>query len=461
MTTTAPLWSLPRLIAVLRKSWIAIVAATIVGGAAAFGLSAITTPTYASTSTLYFTLNQGNSASDLVQGSTYTQNQMLSFARLATSSRVLEPVIQQLNLETTPRELARSVKVSIPQDTVTLEVTMTDTVPERAAEVANSIASSLTNVVGEIATGGAGGAATVAAELIDVAVVPTVQSSPNKPRDALLGMLLGFAASTAIALVVALADTRVRNEDVAEEATGAPLLGSVTRVARGSDARLLVARDPLGHMAEELRRVASALTFANVAEPAKTVVITSSVPREGKSTITSNLALVLAGLDKRVLVIDADLRRPQVSEHFGIEGDVGLTSVLVGNVSFDDARVRRENLGVDVLAAGAVPPNPAELLTSEAVRELLASVADRYDAILIDAPPLLSVADAALMAPRVDGVIVIVDSSRTRSAQLARAMRDLEGAGARIVGVVLNKTRSSSRRKRYYREDTPKPSLAR
>lgn len=444
-------WTLATMWDALRKFWLLIVGLTVLGGLAGFAISSTVTPAFQSTATLYFALNQGTSASDLAQGSTYTQNQMLSFAQLATSSRVLQPVIDELDLDTTPRVLARSVEVTIPQDTVILQVQASSTDPAEAADIANTVSESLTDIVREVAPKGPAGAATITAQVIDEAVVPLVQSVPNKPRDAALGGILGLVMGVLAALTITLADTRVRNEGALRQVVDAPLLGAITKVP--GDGGLVVAREPLGHMSEEFRRVRAALSFANVSDSARLLLVTSSTPSEGKSTFSSNLALTLAGLRHRVLLIDADLRRPRVADYFGIEGAVGLTTVLVGEVGFDVAKTAWGSSTLDLLTSGSIPPNPAEILTSDAMRDLLREASEQYDYVVVDSPPILSVADATLIAPMLDGVVVVVDASRTRRAQLANSVGILQSSGARILGVVLNKAKAPSSRRSYYTED--------
>lgn len=448
-------WTLARVWEALKKFWALIVAATILGGAIGFAMSASVTPIFQSTATLFFSLSQGNSASDLNQGSTYTQNQMLSFAQLATSSRVLQPVIDDLDLDTSPRMLARTIEVTIPQSTVILEVQASSSEPEVAAAVANAVADSLTDAVREVAPTGAEGSPSIAATLIDSAIVPNVQALPNKPRDAALAAAVGLILGILTALLWTLLDTRVPNETVLTQVVSAPVLGSVARVRGGSSDRgLYVAREPLGHTSEEFRRIRSALSYAGVSEKVQKLLITSVNPGEGKSTFSSNLGLTLAGLRNSVLIIDGDLRRPRVAEYFGVEGAVGLTSVLVGDVTFDQAKISRPGTTLDILPSGSIPPNPAEILTSNAMKSLLEDAAARYDFVILDSPPVLSVADANLLAPLMDGAIIVVDAGKTRRTPLANAAASLESSGGRIIGVVLNKVRRRHRRGAYYSEES-------
>ncbi len=450
MTTEPVQWNLSHVWEALRKFWALVIGFAIIGGAVGYLVSSTVPPQFQSRASLYFALNQGTSGADLNQGSAYTQNQMLSFARLATSSRVLDLVIDDLDLTTTPRDLARSITITIPQDTVILDVVATSGDPERAAAVANSVAAQLARVVLDVGAESVEGAATISASVIDDAVAPTVQTTPNKTRDALLAAAIGLMLGVLAAFVATIADTRVRNEAAVARVTDLPVLGVVTRAKRGVGAGLVVAREPHDPVAEDMRRIQSALAFTALDSTSRRLLITSSSPAEGKSTFSSNLALTLADAGERTLVVDADLRRPRVGELFGLDGSVGLTTALVGEVDLADAIVPWRESGPDVLTSGALPPNPATVVTSQAFRSLLDSASQRYDAVIIDSPPVLTVADSNLLAPLADGVVIVVDSTKTRRPQLANTIRSIESAGGRIIGIVLNKARASKHRNTYY-----------
>ncbi|HAQ60039.1 MAG TPA: capsular biosynthesis protein [Microbacterium sp.] len=350
--------------------------------------------------------------------------------------------------------MARSIEVTIPLNTVILEIKSSSGDPESAAEIANGVADSLTAVVREISPSSANGSSRISANLVDEAVVPNVQALPNKPRDALLGAVVGLLLGVLAALLWTLLDTRVPNETVLSQVVPAPVLGSISRVRGNGERGLYVAREPLGHTSEEFRRIRAALSYSGVAEKVQRLMVTSVSPGEGKSMFASNLGLTLAGLRNNVLIIDADLRRPRVADYFGLEGSVGLTTVLLGDVSIEDARMTRPGSTLDVLPSGSIPPNPAEMLTSDAMKRLLEEATARYDYVIIDSPPVMSVADANLLAPFVDGVIVVVDAGKTRRNQLIQAAASLESAGGRIVGLVLNKVRRKRKESAYYTANT-------
>lgn len=434
----------------LRKFWWIVVAAAVIGALGSYVYASLQTPLYKATASLYFALNQSTSASDLNQGSAYTQSQMLSFAQLVTSSRVLEPVIDDLGLDATPRELVRSIEISIPQDTVTLRVTGIANDPKASADLANAIAEQLIIVVKDVAPKNPAGDSTITADIIDDAVAPEFQFTPNKTRDAVLGGFLGGVLGLAVAILIGVLDTRMRNEEALAQAGGDPVLGVVSKAPVLSARGIAVSQEPLGHTAEEFRRIRSALAYANVSSRVKVLLVTSGMPAEGKSTVSVNLAMTLAGLRNSVLLIDADMRRPRAHEHAGIDGSIGLTSVLLDEVDFEVAKHSVADSTLDILPAGTVPPNPAELLTSSRMAQLLDFAAAEYDYVVIDSPPTLSVADANLFATQTDGVILVVDATKTRRAALTKSIKSLESGGARILGTVLNRARPDRHRSEYY-----------
>lgn len=446
-------WSLGSAWAAVRKFWYVIIGMAVIGGAVGYGISATTPPQFQSTATLYFAMTQGTTGTDLNQGSTYTQSQMLSFAQLATSSRVLTPVIEDLGLDATPKELTRNIAITIPQDTTILSVEVTSTSAKRAAAIANAISEELSDAVKTIVARGVDQKPTIVPSVIDEAVVPEFQALPNKSKDAGLAAVLGLVLGILVAFVATIADTKVRNEAALARVTDLPYLGSITRTKRGSDAGLIVVREPRSHVAEDFRRVQSALAFANVDGTSRRLLITSGSPAEGKSTFSANLALTLCDLGENTLLIDADLRRPRIGEIFGLDATIGLTSVVLGSVELTEAVIPWRETGPDLLLSGEVPPNSASVLTSHAFAEVLNDASEGHDVVVIDSPPALTVADTNLIASLVDGVVIVVDASKTSRPQLAATIRTLAGSGAPILGVVLNKVRPARGRTSYYTQE--------
>ncbi|MDQ1576677.1 MAG: tyrosine-protein kinase [Microbacteriaceae bacterium] len=444
----------PYLVA-FRRYWYIVVVATLVGGLGGWGLSQIATPSYTATASLYFSLNFGGSANDLNQGATYTQSQMLSFAQLAESPLVLAPVIENLNLDLTPQQLADSVTVSTPQNTVVLDVAASHTDAREAALISNAIAASLSRNVELIAPKGATGASTVSVRVIQPAVVPTDQSSPNVRLNIIAGLLLGLIVGALIVVLREVLDTRVHSAGIATSLTGAPLLGSIERERKKSKGVVMV-NNPLSNVAESYRQLRSNLAYVAIESETLGVVITSSIPGEGKSIIATNLALALSEGDQRVLLIDADLRRPTIARYTGLEGEVGLTTVLVGRARYEDVVQSWGSTGLHVLPSGAVPPNPSELLSSRVMSDLVTRLKAKYDVVVIDTPPMTAVADAAILARLVDGALIVADRTRVHRPQLVQTTDSLAKSGVRVLGVVFNRIAPNKDQPLYYQAEVKK-----
>ena len=245
-----------------------------------------------------------------------------------------------------------------------------------------------------------------------------------------------------------LLDTSIKSTDDIAEATDAAVMAGITFDAATTKTPLVSSLGSHEPRVEAFRVLRTNLQFVDVDNANKAFVVTSSVPAEGKSTTAVNTAITLAQTGQKVLLVDGDLRRPQAAKLLGLDDAVGLTTVLVGRVSVDDALQRHET-GMDVLTSGVIPPNPAELLQSHAMADLLTELRGRYDVIVIDAPPLLPVTDAALIAAQTDGALLVVRHGRTTKDQLHGAVERLAGVNAHALGVVFNMTPRKSGRGGY------------
>lgn len=436
--------------ALLQYWWIVVIAA-VLGAGGAFAYSATKTPIFHSSASIYFSMRSATSGSDINQGSAYTQNQMLSFARLATSSAVMDKVQKQLandGLDVTDATLRRAVSVTIPQNTVVLDITAASADPEAAAAMSNSVADNLAEVVYEIAPKDDRGESTVVATVIQPGQPASIQTSPNKTQDAVLGLILGALAATLGITSWALLDRRVRSASALRQVTDHPMLGSVP-FRRGARHGAAMLTSPNGSAAEAYRQVRSSLRFAGVEHDIGALAVTSSIAGEGKTTTAVNLALAYVEMGQSVLIIDADLRRPQVADVLRVDNVIGLASVLVGAVTAEDAIIRTST-GLEVLSAGEHVPNPAQLLASHRMADLVGSLRANYDLIIVDTAPVLSVADATIIAQYVDATVVLVNVRKTTLGQLERSLRALRGVGVSIAGIVLNGVREQKREKYLY-----------
>ena len=214
--------------------------------------------------------------------------------------------------------------------------------------------------------------------------------------------------------------------------------------------RLVVHDDPKAVSSEAFRTLRTNLQFASPDAKLETILITSSVPAEGKSTVCSNLAVSIVQTGKDVILVDCDLRKPTVHKAFGLNNAVGLTSVLTGQVAVEDALQKTHCEGLSVLTAGPLPPNPTELLQSNVMQEVLKKLKLMGDQVLLDAPPVLPVADSMILSTYVDGVVLVIASRQVPREIALRAKELLQNTNARLLGVVLNQVRYSSDGEQYY-----------
>lgn len=395
-------------------------------------------PTYTSTSSVFLTVESGGTAGELSQGATYAERQVTSYVSVATTALVLDPVIQELGLDTTPARLASQLSVSAPSSTSIIKISAEDGSPTGAAELSNAVANSLLNAVDELAPPGPEGNRLVSATIIDSALVPTSPSAPRPTMNLALGGLLGLLLGFGQAVLRSVLDTRVRTADDVEEITEAPVLASINTMDTSAD-RAAPVEGVAWANAEAYRRLRTNVGFVGLGgERRSSMVVTSSVAGEGKTQTATNLARVLAEAGESVLLVDADLRRPQVADRMRIDSQLGLSDVLTGRGSFHELVIDVLPGHLAVLPAGTVPPNPSELLGSEAMAHLLATVERQYDYVLFDAPPLLPVTDSVVLAAQAGGAIVVARSGVVRDRQLEEALEVLDAGEVTTLGIVLN-----------------------
>jgi succinoglycan biosynthesis transport protein ExoP len=425
-------------IKVLQKRWKFVALLTLLAVAGAALASVMTTPIYEARTQLFVSTQQQGGASDALQGSSFTEKRVKSYADVVKSPRVLQPVVEQLGLDVSASALSDRITAEAPLGTVLINVAVRGPSPTEAAAIANAVGSSFTAVVAELEPGVRGGPSLVTVSTLEPASAPGAPTSPNTSLNLLLGLLVGLALGVAAAVLRETLDTSVKGEADVRQVTDASVLGGISFDPDASDRPLVVQADPQGSRAEAFRQLRTNLQFVDVTNHPKSFVVTSSIPNEGKSTTAANLAITMAAAGARVCLIEGDLRRPKVAEYLGLEGGVGLTTVLIGQAELHDVLQPWGKGDLHVLPAGQLPPNPSELLGSVAMEELLRKLEADFDAVVIDAPPLLPVTDAAVLTKLADGAVVVVGSHRINRDQLAKAFANLEAVDGRVLGVVLN-----------------------
>lgn len=439
-------------LAILRKYWRTITAVTLAAVLAAGLFSLLAKPTYTSNSTLFFSIKTASTAGELNAGSTYVEGQVQSFAKVAVSPLVLQPVIDELGLETTPEDLAENITTTVPTNTATLDIAVEDRSPTEAMRIASAVSDGLIAAVQKLSPPGADGTDPVLATVIKPATVPNLPTSPKVAQNLALGLLVGLLLGAGQAILRSMLDQSVTSERDVAQITDVPVLGTVVALEDDGNAPALVMKgDPHSLRAEAYRRLRTNLQFLGLGEGQRAIVVTSSVPGEGKTTTSINIAYTLAAAGDRVLLIDADLRRPTVAKNLMLEGSVGLTSVLIREARLEEVVQPIGDSYLEVLASGPIPPNPAELLGFEGMRRLLAEAAERYDVVIIDSPPLLPVTDAAVLSQITNGTLVVASSGTVRRPELTGALASLEQVNARVLGILLNKVRAKANDQYGYR----------
>ena len=429
-------------LSLLRKYWRSIAAITLVAISLAATYCLLAQPTYTSKASLFFSVNSANSASDLNAGSSYAESQVQSFAKVARTDIVLQPVIDKLGLAATPEQLAEQMTVTVPTKTATLDLAVVANSPDSAAQLANAISEQLvTTTIDQLSPPSPDGTKSVTATIISSAELPVVPTTPNTMRNLALGAMLGLLLGAGLAIVRDMLNLSIHSERDIERVTEIPVIGVVPEDDDAVRNPLVLHADPHSQRAEAYRSLRTNLQFLGLDRGKRSIVVTSSVPGEGKTTTAINTASTLAAAGERVLLIDADLRRPKVARYLSVEGGVGLTTVLIGEAKLGDVVQPCGVSDLHVVAAGALPPNPAELLGLPQMQQLLAEASRRYDTVIIDAPPLLPVTDAAVLSRITDGTLVVVGSSIARRPQLAKALEALERVDTRILGLLLTRAR--------------------
>lgn len=424
---------------ILRRNWILVLAAALagllIGGAAAV----LTKPTYTSDTELFVAIQSSGSVQELQQGNTFTQARVQSYVKTVASPIVLQPVINSLGLSQTAEQLAGQVTAKADLNTVLINISASDHSPVRAAAIADAVAGSLINAVENLEKPRTGGTSPVNLSIIKPAQAPTDPSDPNTRLSLLIGLIVGLAGGIGITILRATMDSRIRGEAELRDITDSPLLGGIAFDQDAVRKPLLTQTGPQSPRAESFRQLRTNLQFANVSGRANTVLVTSSLPGEGKSTTATNLAIALAQAGQTVCLVDADLRRPMIDEYLGLERNAGLTTALIGTADVNDLLQAWGEDNLYVLTSGQIPPNPSELLGSDEMKNLIIRLEEVFDTVIIDAPPLLPVTDAAVLSQHVGGVVLVVGSQKLRKQDFEKSMAALRMVGSNLLGVVLNR----------------------
>lgn len=492
-------------------SWAWLIAlAGLLAGIAAYMVSVRMTPEYEASTKLLVSAPSSINGVDPTALVT-TQTMTTTYSQMLLDRPVLQGVIDQLKLQTNPDDLKKVISVDVVTNTQLLTVTVSDPEPTQAANIANAIASVFADRIRELqsqryaasrdglekqvtdmesqisATNDLIAQTTDAASLEQLqarltqyrtiysnlvtsyeqvrlaeeqtstnvvvsepASVPSIPVSPKTGRNTLLATMAGMLLAAGAVFAVDALDDTIKNPDEMRRRFNLPILGMIAW-HQTENGRPIALAEPRSPTAESFRSLRTNVTYAAVDRPLRRVLVTSATPQDGKTTIASSLAVVFAQNDKNVVLVDADLRRPQVHRRFGMQNRAGLTEMFVRPLDNISGVVRAVSIPkLAVISSGGTPPNPSELLTSKAMGQILDRLNQAFDLIVIDTPPVLTVTDAAALAPAMDGVILVAKPGATKLGAFRQALEQMQAVGARILGVVLNDVNPSSRRYGYY-----------
>ncbi|MGW5360176.1 polysaccharide biosynthesis tyrosine autokinase [Actinopolymorpha pittospori] len=424
-------------ISALRRRRVIVAGCFLLAMLAGIGVTLQVTPKYASSVRL-FVSTPNSTTSDAYQGGLVSEQRAASYAELATGPEVARAVVAKLALKESPASLQSRTTASVIPNTVILSVTVTDSDPRRAEWLVRAVAQEFSSLVKTLEAGPDPARAAVTASVLGAPVTPGSPVSPDPFRNLTIAAVVGLLLGVGVAALREKLDTRLRDPEGLTEVAGAPHLGEIAFEREVSKKRIITSFESHAPLVEAFRVLRTNLQFISIDKPSKVFVVTSAIAGEGKTTTTCNLAIMLAQAGQRVALIEGDLRRPGLAKYLNLESAVGLTTVLIGRLDVAEAMQKWGEPGLSVLTSGVVPPDPAELLQSRAMADVLIDLRSSFDIVLIDAPPLLPVTDAALLAAQSDGALLVVKHGTTTRDQVRGSLARLTSVRARLVGTVLN-----------------------
>ena len=424
----------------LRSRWLIICATTAVAVAGAAAYTFLTTPLYEASTRLFVSTTSGDSVSDILSGSQFSQERVVSYTELLMGETLAKRTIAKLGLNMTPKELQANVTATAKADTVLLNLSVRDPSPVRARDIADALSDEFVVMVRELETPENGSAPAARVVVEQRASVPEQPVSPNKTRNLAMGLAVGVLLGLGLAYLRDRLDNTVKDRQTLEQITNVGLVGSIPLDKELRKKPAITFDHDNSAIAEAFRKLRTNLQFLAVDDPPRVIVVTSSMPNEGKSTTAINIALALAEAEHNVVLVDGDLRRPRLDKYLDLIGRVGFSTVLAGRATLDEVLQKTPFPRLTVLTSGEVPPNPSELLGSLAAKKILAELRAGFDYVVVDSSPLLAVTDASILAADADGALLMARFGQTTREQLGHAVRHPADVGAPLLGAIFTLT---------------------
>jgi non-specific protein-tyrosine kinase len=441
---------------VLRERWKLVVAFTVLATLVAVVITALTPKSYTATAQDLVASSGSTDPLTQAQAAAYVATQVSTFASVVNSQDVVNFIRTDMNLpksQISDSALKGKLSASVPTGKSIIEIHATDGHADQAARIANSAAKGLAKSVEGYTTTPNG--ASVHLFQTGFATAPGSPTSPNKLLNIALGVLLGLLVGAALAVARDILDTRIKDADTLAKVANSPTMGVVVEDPKTQRHPIATRAGTRNMRAENYRQLRANLQFANVDEHPRVIAVTSSIPGEGKTTVAINLASTLAEAGFTVCLVDSDLRRPTIAKVLGLLSPVGLTSVLIHQIELSEA-MQSAGSNFYVLTSGPTPPNPSEVLASSYVRDIVRSLLDKVDYVVLDTAPLLPVADGSEVAALADGTLLVARHGVSTDSHIRRAVHALARVDAKLLGVVLNRIparKSSEYGYTYYRAE--------
>ena len=380
--------------------------------------------------------------SALATGSSFSQQRVKSYAQIINSPLTLQGVVDQLQLNISTQELSTKISAVAPPDTVLISITVVDSDPKLSADIANATADQFGKYIGTLENQNGDNQTPIKVSMVRSASIPGSPFSPIRNIYILLGLGFGFALGLGVAMVRKLLDNSIKNED---DLFGLPLLAAIMFDITASEKPLISSLSRYAVRTEAFRTLRTNIKYVVPSARAKVIAVSSALPNEGKTTTATNLAISLAQGGNRVVIVEADMRRPNVGKYLEINSKKGGLSHLLQKTSALSLRVIKQQIdkvdikGLDILCSGTIPSNPSELLGSGNFQDVIDILRRNYEFVIVDCPPLLPVTDAAVVSTVTDGVLLVVHAGKTRKPELLGSRAAIESVSSRILGVALNK----------------------
>lgn len=430
---------------ILRTRWVVIFGTIVIAVLAAVGYSQLVPKQYEASTRLFVSTTSDGTNTQTNDGGLFAQRRVLSYTQLLTSEILAQRTVDKLGLDMTATELQHEITATAPTDTVLINVTVRDTSAARARDIANTLSDEFVVMAAGLETPDLGARPNARVVVQQRATIPGSPVAPKTLQLLAIAAVAGALLGLLIATVRYFLDDRIRSSESLEKATGVGEIGTIPTDGQRHEGPLIAFGTDRPALADAFRELRVNLQVLEVTEGPRVLLVASPMPREGRSTTAVNLALALAETGVDVVVVDGDLRRPQLASCLGVAGEPGVSTVLTGAATVDEALQETDFPRVSVMASGAVPANPTELLGSQAAKDLLHELGGRFGYVVVDSPSLVA-KDAAILAGNAQGVVVVARFGHTRAKQLVPAITALTRAGAPLLGSVMTMTPTPKRR---------------